>query len=221
MAIEEKTFGISNTAQTWCSDVDWTTLLPRIQNGESMAVNELYSVISRGILFFLRRRLPIEESKDRLHEVFLILVDAIQSGRIEDARAFPGYAVTVAKRQAWSQIRRTSDRRECNCDDGVMERIFADGKDDPYKLLADAEQQALLNRALSLLHPRQREVLRRFYFQEESKEEICSAMKLTETQFRLLKSRAKARFGEVGRDVLTRRPANRQAGRVTAAQEVA
>jgi RNA polymerase sigma-70 factor (ECF subfamily) len=220
MAIEEKNGGISNAAQTWCSDVDWTTLLPRVQNRESLAVDELYSLISRGILFFLRRRLPIEESKDRLHEVFLILVDAIQAGRIEDPRAFPGYAVTVAKRQAWSQIRRRNGGRECNCEEGVMERVFADSKDDPYKLLADAEQHALLNRALGLLHPRQREVLRRFYFQEESKEEICSAMKLTETQFRLLKSRAKARFGEVGRDVLMRRPASRQ-GVMAAAQDVA
>src|SRR4051812_1584689 len=115
MAIEDKNGGISNAPQTWCSDVDWTTLLPRVQNRENLAVNELYTLISRGILFFLRRRLPAEESKDRLHEVFLILVDAIQSGRIEDPRAFPGYAVTVAKRQAWSQIRRSSGRRECTC----------------------------------------------------------------------------------------------------------
>ncbi len=86
-----------------------------------------------------------------------------------------------------------------------MERVFADGKDDPYKILAAAEQQALLIRALGLLHPRQREVLRRFYLFEESKEEICASMNLTETQFRLLKSRAKARFGEVGRDALMRR----------------
>ena len=189
---------------TWCSDVDWPDLLRRVQEREVAAVDELYTLISRGILFLLRRRLPIEESKDRLHEVFLILIDAIQGGRVDDPRAFPGYAVTVAKRQAWSQIRVRSGP-ECSCDDGVMERVFADGKDDPYKILVAAEQHALLNRALGLLHPRQREVLRRFYVFEESKEEICASMDLTDTQFRLLKSRAKARFGEVGRDALTRR----------------
>jgi RNA polymerase sigma-70 factor (ECF subfamily) len=205
MINEPKNSGPPNSPQTWCSDVNWADLLCRINNREATAVGELYSLISRGILFFLRRRLPIEESKDRLHEVFLILVEAIQDGRIEDPRAFPGYAVTVAKRQAWTQIRSRSGGRECNFEEGVMERVFADPKDDPYKMIADAEQRALLNRALGLLHPRQREVLRRFYIHEESKEEICASMNLTETQFRLLKSRAKARFGEVGRDTLRRR----------------
>src|SRR3954451_8226309 len=221
MAIDTKLGDTPNTSQSWCTEVDWIRLIPRVQNRESSAVDELYSLISRGILFFLRRRLPVEEAKDRLHEVFLILVDAIQAGRIDDPRAFPGYVVTVAKRQAWMQWRRRSEARECICEMGVMDGVFADSKNDPYTLLADAEQHALLNRALGLLHPRQREVLRRFYFQEESKEEICRAMKLTETQFRLLKSRAKARFGEVGREVLTRRPAARQGAAASAARDVA
>jgi hypothetical protein len=41
---------------------------------------------------------------------------------------------------------------------------------------------------------------------EQTQEQICAEMNLTETQFRLLKSRAKARFGELGRRALTRRP---------------
>jgi RNA polymerase sigma factor (sigma-70 family) len=214
MSIEQKVDDFPSLTQNWSSDVDWSDLLSRVRNRENTAVDELYSVISRGILFFLRRRLPLEESRDRLHEVFLILIDAIQAGRIEDPRAFPGYAVTVAKRQAWTQIRIRAGGRECNLEDGAMERIFADGKDDPYKILADAEQQSLLNRALGLLHPRQREVLRRFYVYEESKDQICTEMNLTETQFRLLKSRAKTRFGELGRDVLMRRsPARKPAAR--------
>jgi RNA polymerase sigma-70 factor, ECF subfamily len=210
MSTNQKIGAPPSAQQSWCSDIDWPDLLCRVQNRECTAVDELYTLISRGLLFLLRRRLPLDEAKDRLHEVFLILIDAIQGGRIDDARAFPGYAVTVAKRQAWTQIRGRSAGRECNCEDGTLERVFASGKDDPYEILAGAEQHELLDRALHLLHPRQREVLDRFYVQEESKAEICEAMSLTDTQFRLLKSRAKARFGEVGRDALTRRgPARR------------
>jgi RNA polymerase sigma-70 factor, ECF subfamily len=43
----------------------------------------------------------------------------------------------------------------------------------------------------------------RFYLNEEPQEQICREMALTETQFRLLKSRAKARFGEIGKKKLT------------------
>ena len=51
---------------------------------------------------------------------------------------------------------------------------------------------------------RDREILTRFYLREQSQEQICEDMNLTETQFRLLKSRAKARFGELGRRKVTK-----------------
>lgn len=59
--------------------------------------------------------------------------------------------------------------------------------------------------ALNGLAVRDREILMRFYLDEQSQDQICAEMGLTETQFRLLKSRAKARFGELGRKALTRR----------------
>jgi hypothetical protein len=37
---------------------------------------------------------------------------------------------------------------------------------------------------------------------EQPQEQICREMDLTETQFRLLKSRAKAKFGEIGKKKL-------------------
>jgi DNA-directed RNA polymerase specialized sigma24 family protein len=49
-----------------------------------------------------------------------------------------------------------------------------------------------LKRALRELTPKDREVLERFYMREQSKRQICRELNLTETQFRLLKSRAKA-----------------------------
>jgi len=44
----------------------------------------------------------------------------------------------------------------------------------------------------------------RFYLHEEPQAVICEKMNLTVTQFRLLKSRAKARFGELGKRSLNR-----------------
>jgi DNA-directed RNA polymerase specialized sigma subunit len=52
---------------------------------------------------------------------------------------------------------------------------------------------------LASLSPRDRNILERFYLQEQTQEQICEEMSLSETQFRLLKSRAKARFGEIGK----------------------
>jgi DNA-directed RNA polymerase specialized sigma24 family protein len=56
--------------------------------------------------------------------------------------------------------------------------------------------------ALDALSQRDREILVRFYLKEQPQEKICEEMDLTETQFRLLKSRAKAKFGEIGKKKL-------------------
>jgi RNA polymerase sigma-70 factor, ECF subfamily len=55
---------------------------------------------------------------------------------------------------------------------------------------------------LASLSQRGRDILERFYLKEQTQEQICQEMSLSETQFRLLKARAKARFGEIGRKKL-------------------
>jgi DNA-directed RNA polymerase specialized sigma24 family protein len=60
-------------------------------------------------------------------------------------------------------------------------------------------------RILNSLPKRDREVLARFYLEEQRPERICREMGLSETQFRLVKSRAKARFGELGKSRFSRR----------------
>ncbi len=57
----------------------------------------------------------------------------------------------------------------------------------------------LMRTVLGELSEKDREILTRFYLHEQSQEQICEDMNLSDTQFRLLKSRAKARFGELGR----------------------
>ena len=64
---------------------------------------------------------------------------------------------------------------------------------------------AMADAVLRSISVRDREILTRFYLMEETQEEICEEMNLSDTQFRLLKSRAKARFGELGRKRLARR----------------
>jgi RNA polymerase sigma-70 factor (ECF subfamily) len=52
---------------------------------------------------------------------------------------------------------------------------------------------------LGELIARDNEILTRYYLHEETPAHICAEMNLTGIQFRLLKSRAKARFGELAK----------------------
>ena len=70
---------------------------------------------------------------------------------------------------------------------------------DPERRVIEQQSQDVALRMLGGLPKRDREVLVRFYLQEQTVDEICRDLDLTETQFRLIKSRAKARYGELGR----------------------
>ena len=78
-----------------------------------------------------------------------------------------------------------------------------DPRENPEENAMLRQRTELIEKVLSELADRDREVLTRFYLHEQSQEQICAEMGLTETQFRLLKSRAKARFGELGKKKLT------------------
>jgi DNA-directed RNA polymerase specialized sigma24 family protein len=78
------------------------------------------------------------------------------------------------------------------------------GSDPEWKAIV-RQRQALAHGLLKQVSGRDREVLIRFYLKEQTQDEICRDMDLTPTQFRLLKSRAKARLGVLGRRKLSRR----------------
>jgi len=72
--------------------------------------------------------------------------------------------------------------------------------------MAYKQKNEFMREILEELSARDREILTRFYLDELTQDEICGEMNLSETQFRLLKSRAKARFGELGKRRLQQKP---------------
>jgi hypothetical protein len=56
--------------------------------------------------------------------------------------------------------------------------------------------------SLLSLRPKEREILTRFYLQEQSQETIQQEMNLTETQYRLLKSRSKQKLERITRKTI-------------------
>ena len=117
-----------------------------------------------------------------------------------------GFVRTVVRRQVAAYIDDAvhSRRDELNLDVGVR---VADRRNNPEQTAVFRQKVELMLEVLRSLSARDREILTRFYLDEESQESICQEMGLSETQFRLLKSRAKARFGEIGKRKLQHRMA--------------
>lgn len=181
----------------------WKSLVERIRAGDGTAQEELYQVFARGIRYRLCRQLGPNELEDRVHDTFVIVIQAIRRGDLREPERLMGFVRTVVRRQISSYIEQAMHRRR---EQGEFEAAFpmVDRTTSPEQRAIEQQRRELMAGILKRLGSRDREILERFYLHEESQEQICEEMSLTETQFRLLKSRAKAKFGEIGRKKLTR-----------------
>jgi RNA polymerase sigma factor (sigma-70 family) len=167
------------------------------------AAERFYALFSKGIRFFLCRHLGPQDIEDRVHDSFVVLLQAIRSGEIREPDRLQGFVRTILRRQVASYVGTEIQRRR-ESSTSESESPAVDSQGNPEVSAIRREKIDLVLKTLGRLSDRDREVLTRFYLHEESQEAICAAMQLTETQFRLLKSRAKQRFGEIGKRDLMR-----------------
>jgi RNA polymerase sigma factor (sigma-70 family) len=161
-------------------------------------MEELYSMFSHGMRYYLARQLEPDEIEDRLHDAFLIVVDAIRAGELRDSRRLMGFIRTVVRRIVAASIDKHVMERRGRLDDDRSINMLDRGLS-PEGAMLFQQQASIVREVLSELSARDRQILTRFYVDEQPALQICAEMGLTMTQFRLLKSRAKNRFGELGK----------------------
>ena len=179
-------------------------LVHRIHSGTTDGMEELYRMFSKGVRFYLCRLLGPQEIDDKVHDTFLVVVQAIRKGELREPERLMGFVRTIVRRQVAAHIDRAVTYRRDHVDAEASFRV-ADSHENPEDCAIFRERAVLIRRVLEELLPRDAEILTRFYLYEQSQDLICSQMGLSDTQFRLLKSRAKARFGELGKKKLAQR----------------
>jgi RNA polymerase sigma factor (sigma-70 family) len=182
----------------------WPSLIAKIQADDAGGMEELYEVFSRGVRFFLWRQLGKQDLEDTVHDTFLAVTEAIRRGEVREPERLMGFVWTVVRRHLATQIERTVHLRNQRADINGEMHIPDRGADPEWTAMV-RQRQTMAHCLLREVSGRDREVLIRFYLKEETQEQICEDMKLTPTQFRLLKSRAKQRLETLGRRKLARR----------------
>jgi RNA polymerase sigma-70 factor, ECF subfamily len=182
----------------------WAELVEKIRQNDAEGLEELYRVFSRGVRYYLCRQLGPQDLDDRVHDTFIVVAQAIQRGELREPDRLMGYVRTIVRRQVAAQIEDNvlSRRQQFDLDWGLAVQDVASN---PEQAAIRQENQQIAVKVLKSIAPRDREILIRFYLWEQPAEQICSEMGLTDTQFRLLKSRAKARFGQLGKRKVTKR----------------
>lgn len=193
-------------------------IVQRIQVEDPTGVEQLYQCCSRPIQLLLCRLLNAEDVEDCLHDALIAVTLEIQRGRLRDPTRLLAYVLTISRRFAIATIRKRIRRRQYESQNTLigeftthLDRASSSNPEDAY-----IQKQHLRNvhGALQQLSEHDRNILYKFYILEQSPEQIQNDMRLTATQFRLRKWRAKERFGSLSRTLagtLPKAAANRPA----------
>jgi RNA polymerase sigma factor (sigma-70 family) len=187
--------------QGYAGEPAWDEIVGRIRAGEASGMEELYRVFSHGIRFYLCRQFGLQDLDDKVHDIFLIVALAIRDGEVREPERLMGYVRTVVRRQVAGYIESAMHSRLRHSGLEKVARL-SDRRPDPERRAIERQNMKLAMRVLSSVRKRDREVLIRFYLKEQTAPEICRDLDLSVTQFRLIKTRAKTRFGELGRSRL-------------------
>jgi DNA-directed RNA polymerase specialized sigma24 family protein len=175
---------------------DIAALIRKVRTGESAAIEELRGVIQHGTRFMIGRALGAARVGDDVHHVFSAVLNAIQNGDLRQPESVIAYLRVTIKRQIAEGMTGSSQARSDCTDVGAADHLWGRSANADEGVEQEELRQVML-RVLMELPDRDRQALRRFYLLGQSEDQIQREMSLTAHKFRLLKSRAKARFAEL------------------------
>jgi len=175
-------------------DVPSSLVVEGVRRREPDAMAMLFAFTSRVTRPQLRGQVVWAEYEDRLHDVYVIVLEAILRNQIRQPESLSAFITTVARRQVCSHIREQVTARQKHVPLTADKFDVPDSGATPESAALRSEKTTDLLRRLSRLKPLDREILSRFYLEGQDQPKICSDLGITENQFRIRKSRAKARI---------------------------
>jgi RNA polymerase sigma-70 factor, ECF subfamily len=166
-------------------------LVARIARGDRAAEGEFVRRFERGVRALVRRHCrpgdPIVD--DLVQDVLAGVIERLRAGAIHDSAALPGYVQAAAVYATTAEYRRRRPTQSVS----TIENL-PDGESPTARL--DATQLATMLRALLAEMPvvRDREILVRFYLDEQDKDQVCRALGIDPAHFHRVVFRARERF---------------------------
>ena len=188
--------------------IDWKIVVDQIRQGDPAGEEALYRNLHSGARLFLQCRLGTPDVDDRVHDLFVAIIEAIRRRGLREPERLMGFVRTLLYRQLNLEISRIQKDREKTSSIETAAELSGSGPTPEQQVLAH-EKIEIMKRVLRQLSDRDFEVLIRSHLREEPMEQICEEMGLTPSQFQLVKSRAKARLAELMRRKLARKPFSR------------
>jgi RNA polymerase sigma-70 factor, ECF subfamily len=174
---------------------DFGEIVQLIQECDSRGEELLYTWLMKGVRRMAVRFVGVEDAEECVHDIFLTMLNSIRQGVLREPKALLGYARTILDRWAQDKFKQRK-RWNSSMDFDVVSTRVKDPNMTPDQLYESDTRVKVMKLGLAQLRPQEKEILVRFYLQEQDKDTICAEMGLTATQFRLLKSRSKQKLEE-------------------------
>ena len=173
-------------------------LVARILAGEKAAEGELVQQYSRGVSIILNRATGDRSlSEDLSQETFQLTLEKIRRGEVREPEKLSGFICSLARNLATDHFRR-SRRSEQVADPNEAGLIPATSPSQLDHVL-QTEKSKRVRQLLAELSERDREILQRFYIEDEDKDTICTDLKLSSLHFNRVLHRARERYRELYR----------------------
>ena len=161
------------------------------------AVEALIAKHYTGLKLLIQRRVgDAEVAADILNQAACTAWEKWQTGQVRRPEEIGGYIFQVAMNLLRNRRRKVAERADRRVDSEVLGHLPADAHQTDRWL--EKKMAARVKRMLQELNsPRDREILVRFYLQEEEKDAICRDLALEPDQFDKVLHRARSRLKEL------------------------
>ncbi len=167
-----------------------------IRAGDKNAESLLVQRYRNGLLFFLARQCGDEAlAEDIAHDTFVTVIQRLRGDGIEQPEKLSGFILSTAKNLLLAQFRKNK-RRRTETDTQQVERVLSEDPSQEESLTRVHTAEIVREVLADLPNPRDRELLVRFYLDEEDKSTICQTLELSSLHFNRVIHRARNRMKE-------------------------
>jgi len=170
--------------------ISYEELVSQIQAGDKRAEANMVKRFASGLKMMLSRKCSPDIAEDVFQETWRVTIEKVRNGDLRQPDRLPAFIHQIARNQVVMYFRKNSDTQEPPDDNDLV----SPGPS-PDQVYETNQLQDYVRELIDLLDtPRDREILMRFYVQEEDKEEICKDLDLTSQHFNRVIYRAKMRM---------------------------
>ena len=124
------------------SYAEWVELVDRIRINETDGMEEFYQLFSKGIRFYLCRQLGPQELDDKVHDTFVVVVQAIRRGELREPSRLMGFVRTIVRRQVAAHIDKVVHTRRDQIDLDSTVRSGRSGRESRGKERCSANERS-------------------------------------------------------------------------------